>query len=173
MNNIKTEKITNRLYHHIYNGKSTIEDKYPPIFLLPFITDSSNEILKYLFLHEYTDINNVNKTTVLGVNQYNFDSNIDVVKTFTSKYFSLPVAKIDIDRIFYLGEIDIDISLFKSKTQCYSINLTGLLRDDENKINLGEDGNLVKVSYTDVYKSNYADVMVMSTTFQLMSYYSL
>lgn len=174
-----SEKLNTRLVYHTTNDKglSCVEDVNPPIFVLPFIMDPDNkDVIKYLFLHEYKKFffDEV-KTSVLGIEHHNYDSNIDVVKMFMSKYFSIPESKIELSRIFYLGEMDVDISLFKTNVPCYGINLSGLLRNDEVTINLGnsENSKMIRVTYYDVLKGQYLDNMTMATTFQLMSYFML
>ena len=173
---IKTQDISKRLkYHTKGDVLSCIEDINPPIFVLPFIMNANGKNINQLFLHEYKDMFGELKTTVLDINQYNFDTNLDVVNSFISKYFSIPDSKIELDRIFYLGEMNIDISLFKTKTLCYGVNLTGLLRDDEVSIDLynSDHSKMVRIQYYDVMKGHYLDNMIMASTFQLMSYFMI
>lgn len=177
--NIKTEHLNNRLdlITKDVKGKnvSSVVDLYPPLIIIPFIMDNDNKVINQIFLHDYIDIFDDSITSVISINQWNFDSNVDVIKTFISKFFSIPDSKIDLDRIFYLGISDINISMFKSSITAYGINLTGLLRDDEVKIKMfneeGSTDNIIRVPYYDILKGHYLDNMVMATTFQLMSYF--
>ena len=179
MKELKTEHLNNRLDIIKKNDNgveiSCVVDNNPPVVIIPFLMDNDNKVIQQVFLHEYIDMFDELITTVININQWNFDVNIDVVKTFISKYFSIPESKIELDRIFYLGESQINFSLFKSTTVAYGINLSGLLREDEIKkqINGNPKDNLIRVSYYDVLKGHYLDNMIMSTTFQLMSYFMI
>ena len=180
MNDIKVEHLNSRLdlVKKEINGKevTSVVDSNPPLVIIPFIMDSDNKVISQIFLHDYIDIMGDPITSVISINQWNFDTNIDVIKTFISKFFSIPDSKIDLDRIFYLGVSDVNISMFKSSVTAYGVNLTGLLRDDEVKIKMFDDDkkdNIIRVPYYDILKGHYLDNMVMSTTFQLMSYFML
>lgn len=170
---IESKKISPRLTYFSRSESNAIVDVAPPIFILPFVMNAQNTNIQYLFLHEYTDMFDKLKTTVLDISPYNFDSNIDVIRLFISKYFSIPTTRIEKDRIFFLGETDVNISLFKSEPTSYAFNLTGLIQDDEVKVKLEDNDRMVRVPYYDIMKGHYNDVMTMATTFQLMSYFML
>lgn len=167
---IKTTDLSGRLKYRTKGDTTIVEDVVPPIFILPFVMNEQGRNIQYLYLHEYKNIYGDTKTTVTDVSSYNFDSNSDVVSAFVSKFFSIPAQRLDINRIFYLGECSVDISLFKSSVECYAVNITGLIQDNEVKIKLeSDDSFLVRCQYYDMMKGHYMDVMTMSTTFQLMS----
>ena len=71
--------------------------------------------------------------------------------------------------------MDINLSIFSSKSTCFDVNLSGFLRDNEVEMKLGpdKDSKLVRVSYNDILKGHYLDAMTMSSVFQTISYFML
>ena len=177
--NILIEKLSNRLELRTIEGTqiASIVDNNPPIYIIPFVLDQVvKNTIKYIYLHEYNDpFKNELKTSSLAISGINFDSKTDAVLSFVSQYFSIPKDKIDLDRVFYLGEMDINLSIFSSKSTCFAINLSGFLRDNEVEMPLdtSNDNKLVRVSYNDILKGHYLDAMTMSTVFQTISYFML
>ena len=177
--NIVSEKISNRLELRKIEGTpvACIVDNNPPIYVVPFTLDNVvRNTIKYIYLHEYNDpFKQEVRTSALAINGDNFDSKTDAVLAFISQCFSIPKDKIDLERIFYLGEMDINLSIFSSKSTCFAVNLSGFLRDNEVEMKLGpdKDSKLVRVSYNDILKGHYLDAMTMSSVFQTISYFML
>jgi hypothetical protein len=177
MSYVVSENITNRLVLHkddsVNSVKVCVEDTRPLLYIMPFVLDSVNSKIKHVYLHKRQDMFGDTVTSVLGVNTVNFNTNLDVVNAFVSKFFSIPQNKIDTERVFYLGDVDVAMSVFKSSYTCYGVNITGLIGDDEVEFNIGDDGTMCRVSYYDITKGHYMDNMTMAITFQLMSYFML
>lgn len=176
---ITSEKLSNRLELRKLEGTAmaSVVDNYPPIYIIPFVLDQvAKNTIKYVYLHEYNDaFKNKTVTTALAIGGPNFDSKTDAVLSFISRYFSIPKDKIDLDRVFYLGEMDVNMSIFSSKSTCFAVNLSGFLRDNEVEMPLdaSNENKLVRVSYNDILKGHYLDAMTMASVFQTISYFML
>lgn len=177
--NIVREKISNRLELRKIEGTpvACVVDNNPPIYIVPFVLDQvAKNTVKYVYLHEYNDpIINESRTSALAISGNNFDSKTDAVLTFISRYFSIPKDKIELDRIFYLGEMDVNLSIYNAKSTCFGVNLSGFLRDNEVEMPLdsSNENKMVRVSYHDILKGHYLDAMTMATVFQMISYFML
>lgn len=170
---VSSEHINKRITIRKSGDSVCVEDINPPLYILPFVLDSNNQYVKNLYLHKYVDITGDQVNTILGVSRSNFDSDIDIINSFTSRFFGIPKQKIDINRIFYLGETSLNVSVFKTSYLCYGVNVTGLIREDEVEffLDVEKENKLFRVNHYDVMKGHHLDNMVMSSTFQLVSYF--
>lgn len=166
---LSSSNINSRLKLYKKGDTQIVVDENPPIFILPFVMNTAGTNIQYVYLHEYTNLFGERKQTVIDISPVNFDTNIDVVYSFVSRYFSIPAKSIDVNRVFYLGECDVDVSMFKSCIECYGVNITGLIKDNEVRLPLSDTDYMIRAQYYDVMKGHYMDVMTMGVMFQLMS----
>lgn len=148
--------------------------KNVPICVLPFETDDTGKAIVNLFLFKYFDaIRDTERVTTLLYKHDDDmdDSNLDTAMRCINDTMKLSISadSEDLNRIFYLGEIELN-NLVSGVIPCYGVNVTGLVKADEFKVNEIMQSTLNRVTYNKVLQGASHDYIVASSVFMLLTY---
>jgi hypothetical protein len=142
--------------------------------VLPFETDDSGKNILMLYLTKYYDFlkDSHRTSTLLYKNKESEDeSYLDTVMRCIGDTMNIPIADKDINRVFYLGELELN-HLVSGAIPCYGVNVTGLTNGGAYPISDDLDITLNKIMYTQVLRGTSQDYLVAASVFMLLSYLS-
>lgn len=177
---IRASELSNNYEYCVINydqySFDNIKLKNKDICILPFETDGSGENILSLFLMKYHDFpkNEVKTSTIIArMNEDLDEANLDTVYRMMTKIMQVPIKSMNLERVFYLGEIEMNIML-SGAMPCYAVNVTDLITKKENSFVIDENLSqiLEKIAYQDILKCTTRDFLVTSSTFMLLSYFA-
>lgn len=164
-------------YEHVhvsYGGVmfDNVELKNTNVCILPFETESSGKSVQYLYLYKYHDF--VKDDTRVSTLLYRYDedkdeTNLDTVMRCIGETMHVPITQNDINRVFYLGEIELN-NIISGGIPCYAVNVTGLSKEMSFPISEQFESTLDRVMYSNVLRGTSQDYLVASSVFMLLSY---
>ena len=145
------------------------------VMILPFETDGTGNNIMSLYLFKYFDTlkNETKVSTMIERSSQEDDVFLNTVYRAMIKNMNVPVDKMPIDKIFYLGNVDLN-NYISGKIMCYAVNVTDYVSKKETSFAIYDDPqkSIVKVNYTDVLRGATYDYLAMSAVFMLLSYFS-
>lgn len=146
------------------------------ICVLPFETDETGKTITSLYLSKYHDFikDKMNMSTLLYKNNEEKDeSNLDTVVRCIGDTMKIPLTEKDLNRVFYLGEIELN-NLISGSIPCYAVNVTGLSKLDVTSYNVSDEMviSVNKLPYVSVLRGTSQDFLIASSVFMLLSYLS-
>ena len=177
---IKRTPISNNYTHVIadYNNIAfddmELNGKY--IGILPFEIDEKSKNISNVFLSKQHNFfkDEIKRTLILDqFNDDTDDSQLDVVYRFFESKLAIPLREDKLEKIFYLGDIDMN-TLLVGQIPCYAIDVSKMLTDKENLFKISETipQTVERVDYNNMLKGITHDNLAMSATFLLLSYLS-
>ena len=177
---IKRTPISNNYTHAIadYNNIAfdgmELNGKY--IGILPFEIDEKSRNISNIFLSKQHNFfkDEIKRTLILDAFDDSIDdSQLDVVYRFFESKLAIPLRDDRLEKIFYLGEIDMNTLLFGA-IPCYAVDVTKMLTDKDNLFKISEvyPQTVERVDYNEMLKGITHDNLATSATFLLLSYLS-
>jgi hypothetical protein len=144
------------------------------VCVLPFETESTGKAVVSMYLMRQLAIikNNMVWTAAIVRRNDNIDeNNYDTACRFIAEVMKLPVTSAYLQKMFYLGEIELN-SIIVGSIPCYAYNVTGMLKEGDTSFEINSDmqASLEKVSYDTLLKSGSRDAIASTAITMLLSY---